>query len=217
MESLQIHQIEWFGLNEPLNSSDLLQQIPVKVGDPLFQADLQALANTLLKNPWIKEVRVSRKIPASLQIFVSQHQPKVILKADAYYYIDHEGKIFKRIEHQIDSKDYPILSGLEKSNMESDPPKAKEIIENALSLLKSYEASKLAQSLGVSEIHYEENLGLSLIPEKQATKIQMGFGDFEQKVKRLTQAFEKLEGNKLNFVSMDLNYAGKVILSQERN
>lgn len=213
LESLRINQIQVLGAQAPLSSDQVVALSGLKVGMPIFGANLADSVAKLQASPWIDKVKLSRKLPHTLLIEVVPHQPKMILSIGQFYYLGSKGELFKELKGAGDSRDLPYLTGLSREEIEQDPPRAREVFEHALELLAAYEALGISKELGLSEIHYDKGQGFSFYPEKSKMRVKVGFDDFDQKLARLTQAYTKLKEANRSFASMDLNYEGKVILT----
>ncbi len=213
IEKLKIQSIVVEGSGGALNTASVLNRAGVKVGTPLFAVKLREVVRKLQEDPWVDQVRVSRKIPHTLLIHVTQHEPQFILSVGKFYYVGLKGEVFKELTSRVDSKDFPIFTGLKRQEIEQDPAHAREIFGQAISLLSSYESIASVQKLGVSEIHYDKAEGFSVFPEKGKMRIVVGLDHFETKFNRLSLALEKLKQMKQSFASIDLNYQGKVILT----
>ena len=213
LDSLQIHQIQVSGIQAPLTSEKVVAQAGVQVGMPILAVDLVQAVAKLRENPWIDKVKVGRRLPHTLLIDITPHQPKMILSLGQFYYLGSKAEVFKELKGKDDSRDFPYLTGLNRQEIEQDPPRAKEIFDQALKLLAAYENLGVSKELGLSEIHYDPAQGFSFYPEKFHMRVKVGFEDFDQKLSRLTQAYEKLKDGNRSFASMDLNYEGKVILT----
>lgn len=212
LEKLQIQNLVVEGSSKQFSRESILSQAGVKVGMPLFLVDLRTVVEKLQKNSWVDFVKVSRKIPHTLTIQVIPHEPRLLLSVGRYYYVGKNAEIFKELGSS-DSKDFPILTGLNSEEMEANPSQTREILQQALKLLSTYEQQTMYENLGLSEIHYDRAAGFSLIPEKKRLKILVGFEGFDTKLERLKAAYEKIKNLPRSFASIDLNYEEKIILT----
>ncbi|MBL7685144.1 MAG: FtsQ-type POTRA domain-containing protein [Deltaproteobacteria bacterium] len=212
LEKLKINSILIEGAGETLSPGQVLAQSGLSIGLPIFTIDLPEVVRRLEENPWIQSVKVKRQLPHTLLISLKRYEPKLILNVGKLYYLNDQGKIFKEIDPQIDSLDFPMLSGLSREQVEQDPPRAREIFSDAVKLLLAFEGHPAYGQLGISEIHFDPSGGFSLYPEKQSFRVLVGFDDFEKKLKRLDLAYQKLKKMGQSFALIDLNYEGKVIL-----
>ncbi len=65
----------------------------------------------LLKNPWIENVRVIKKIGGKINLVVTERKPIALVNMKAVYYVDKDGILFPIAKKVI--SDMPVLSGLE--------------------------------------------------------------------------------------------------------
>jgi cell division septal protein FtsQ len=213
LEKLKINNILIDGAGGNLTTGAILSKSGLSVGMPIFGVDLREVVHRLEDEPWIDQVKVKLRLPHTLLITLTRHEPQLILSVGKFYYLGSRGEIFKEIDGTQDSRDFPILTGLSREDIEQDPPRAREIFHQALMLLSAYNAESAAQSLGLSEIHYDKATGFSLYPEKEHFRVLVGFDPFERKLKRLGQALDKLKKMNQSFAGIDLNYEGRVILT----
>ncbi len=213
LDSLKINQIQVSGLQAPFTPQKIIAASGLKVGLPIFGVNLSKVVQKLQENSWIDKVKISRRLPHTLLIEVTPHQPAMILSMGQFYYLGSRGEVFKELKDKTDSRDFPYLTGLSREEIEQDPPRAREVFEQALKLLSGYEVLELSKEWGLSEIHYDKTQGFSFYPEKSHIRVMVGFDDFEHKLSRLVEAYTKLKESNRSFASMDLNYEGKVILT----
>ena len=189
LDSLKINHIEVTGLEAPLTSQKIVSESGLKVGMPVFGVNLREVVERLQENPWIDKVKISRKLPHTLVIEVSPHKPEMILSVGDFYYLGSRGEVFKDLKDKNDSRDFPYFTGLTREEIEQNPPRAREIFDQALKLLSAYEALGISKELGLSEIHYSSAQGFSFYPEKSHIRILVGFDDFDHKLSRFTEAY----------------------------
>jgi len=213
LEKLKINNILIDGAGEPLTTGVVLSRSGLSVGMPIFSVDLREVVRRLEEEPWIDRVKANRRLPHTVIISLTRHEPQLILSAGKFYYLGSRGEVFKEVEGGKDSRDFPVLTGLSRDEIEQDPPRAREIFQQALSLLSAYNAETASQSLGLSEIHYDKATGFSLYPEREHFRVLVGFDPFAAKLKRLGRALEKLKKMNQSFAAIDLNYEGRVILT----
>ena len=155
---------------------DLIRLSGVKKGDNIVTLSLAKVRQNLLRYPWIREVRLSRRIPARLLIWVEEQEPVALLEypesasntastastaGTALYLVNYEGVAFKKAESG-DPKDLPILTGIAQEEIASRLP-------SLVALLKTIEDLDLVGSLGVSEIRWSGTGGASRAAVWRAT------------------------------------------------
>lgn len=146
--------------SSPVDSSALFTLAAVPVGEvSLFDLDLKSIENRLLKNIWIREVRLQKRFPQTLSISVTFRNPRALLQSEsgAIVYVDHDGKIFGDLNLN-QSPDLPILSGFDKSGPHLDMQ-----IEAALHLLDVWGKSEVAPLSQISSISWDAERGYRLL------------------------------------------------------
>lgn len=118
-EVFHLKNIEVKG-NVHVDKNEVLALLDLDQGDNVFSWDMDAAQQRLLKQPWIKDVSISRSlIPASVSVRITEHRPTatLILK-DKPYYISEEGHVFAsasddRYGLMIQASDYEPANGQE--------------------------------------------------------------------------------------------------------
>jgi cell division protein FtsQ len=196
-----------------LSPEEVIRRSEVAMGDNLFAADIQGIQAKLKIHPYFKTVRVQRRLPNTLVIGVQEYFPEFILSTGRLYYVDRDGEIFKDVTETTDSRDFPVLTGIAEEMILEDAAGIKNVLKDAAELKRIYQQSALFASLGLSEIHYEKNIGFNLYPEKKKYSIKVGLKDFEEKLSKLTDHWEKIDQSKAGISSIDLNYPGKILMT----
>src|SRR3990167_7147513 len=81
---------------------DLIRLSGVKKGDNIVALSLAKVRQDLLRYPWIREVRLSRRIPTRLLVWVEEQEPVALLEyqesasSTALYLVNREGVVFKK-------------------------------------------------------------------------------------------------------------------------
>ncbi len=94
-----------------------------------------------------------------------------------------------------------------------DPAGVKTTLKAAGDLKRAYQQSPLFDSLGLSELNFDKNLGFTLYPEKKKYSLKVGLGDFPQKISKLKDHWEQIDQSKAGISSIDLNYPGKILMT----
>jgi len=208
-----LKKIEIRGEPQRISESEILQRAQVRLGENLFAIHLDEISTRLQGYDYIKKISVQRRLPHTLLIQIQEYRPQFILYTDRFYYVDDSGEIFKDITETKESRDFPILTGLSEEDLLQRPLWAKDILSQAIGLKNAYLSSEFAKQFGLSEIHFQKNIGFTLYPEKQKYSIKFGIKDFGEKTQKLTQVLEKLNQAEVQFSSIDLNYPGKVLMT----
>jgi len=201
------------GSPKSLGEAEIIQRSGVKIGTNLFKIKVQEVQSRLLQHPYFKFVSVQRQIPHTLVLEIHEHLPEFVLNTGRLYYVDKDGEIFKDITDSDDSRDLVVLSGFSDENILTDPQGSREAMRAAAQLQKIFQEAPFWQELGLSEIHYEKNIGFTLYPEKKKYSIKVGLKDFSEKIKKFQEIWDKVQKSNARISSIDLNYPGKVLMT----
>ncbi|HUB09406.1 MAG TPA: FtsQ-type POTRA domain-containing protein, partial [Myxococcales bacterium] len=143
------------------------------VGQNVFRADLEGAKRELEKIPWIRHAQLTRVLPRTVAIRVEERQPVAQVALGTLYLVDEEGELFKRAS-PADGVDLPVITGLSRDRFESDRAAMAPELGQALELLAEVSRRKLPE---LSEIHLDDDLGLTAYLADGATAIELGWGD----------------------------------------
>jgi hypothetical protein len=63
-------------------------------GQNIFHADIGAAARRAMANPWVREVRIERRLPNRISMVFTEREPRAVLQAaNGRYLIDREGVV----------------------------------------------------------------------------------------------------------------------------
>ena len=188
----------------------------IRIGTNTFSLDLKLIGQKIEENPWVEKASVRRIFPRKIEIRVTERKPVAIVNLDYLYYLDEQGEIFKSLDSQ-DQLDYPVITGFDQQRaLRHDQNYAKRLerIVQLLSDLQKRQHLSLAQ---VSEIHQQENGGLSLYTLEDGVRIKLGRSDFSRKLDRLERIYAQLSSKLHMLEYIDLNVEDKVIVRIERS
>ncbi len=168
----------------------------LEIGMNVFAVDLTHARQRLLRDPWIAEAEVDRKLPSTLTIEVTEREATAVVAVDADLYLcNHEGEIFKKLEPQ-DPHDLIVITGLTSSLVANDRNTAVKRVKEALGLLSDYQTQGPSQRYPVQEIHVADDGSLRLTVGKSAVVVEMGEGPYRRKVLRAARVFREVRRQK---------------------
>jgi cell division protein FtsQ len=78
-------------------------------GQNVFRVDLGAATRRVLADPWVRDVRIERRLPNRISIFVAERAPKAVLHgSNGRYLIDGEGVVM--VPAGPDAPPLPVIS-----------------------------------------------------------------------------------------------------------
>ena len=206
--SAEVEVIEVEGLNRASEVS-IRHLADLREGDRLLGLDLERVVNSVKRHPWVSEVQIRRKFPSTVRIQVEEHTPVLLLAHRGLFFVSDSGEIFVRARTL--GVDLPVLTGVPSTLIDDQPVVAQRIIDEALNVLTSVQASSALDPNRVSEIRFDEKLGFSL-HLRNHSRIHLGF---RQPLKQMTRLEQMLrQGLDLSArLEVDLDIDGMAVAS----
>ncbi len=173
------------------SEAELLALLPVKVGDGLLLADVDAAERALSRHPWVARVEVRRRLPPALEVRIAERQPRALVDLGGLYLVDREAQVFKRASPG-DGLDLPLVTGFTREDYVQRRGDLEPLLAGALALLDAYAAGGLGEIAPLSEIHVDADEGLTLYVGEEGTQVLLGIGDLPQKLSRLHRVLASL-------------------------
>lgn len=159
--------------NQVLSTDQVRASLPVRIGDNVFEADLDAVVEALRANPWIASASAHRMLPHTIVVEIREHVPAAIVQLGSLYLVDAEGHPFKRAELDTDEcAGLPVITGLDRRAYLAAPAATAQQIQTALAALDQWRAEPERPSIG--EVHLDPHGALTLVTYEQAISIQLG-------------------------------------------
>ena len=179
----------------------------------LFSVKLKEVVKRLESHPWIEQVRVMKVFPHKILIQIEDKTPMAIIQLEELYYIDTKGEIFSPVGDR-DEYNYPYLTGLSRRVLENDPVEARRLITKALEVLRIAGREKLPPLEEISEIHMEKVYGIGCITKVEGAEVKMGWGDFGEKLRRLSLIWTDLRKRGFSAASIDCSDLERVVVKR---
>ena len=188
---LAIKEIKIAG-NRKVSMAEVLELAGVNVGDNLLKVDVAEIKKSVKLNPWISEVSVARNFPDRINIEIKERKPIAFINLDGLYFVDETGIIFKKISLE-DELDLPVITGLKREDIE-EGAKTSELAIQAVNLLHILAKKGIFANEELSEINVDKTYGLTLYTMQQGTRIELGEGEFTDKIARLERVINSRNG-----------------------
>jgi cell division protein FtsQ len=194
-----------------LSEFDLIRLSEVKKGDNILTLRLSDVRRRILRYPWVRDVRLAKRFPARLFVWVDEEEPAALLEMGDMYLVSREGKIFKKVGPE-DPKDFPILTGLTQEEIPERLPRL-------MAFVKSLETSDLFNALGISEAHWDAKAGLTLFTKEPCIQLNLGPEGgaltWEQRIERFVQAWGTIRSQHQNPSVVDLSLDRRIVVKQK--
>lgn len=164
----------------------------VRVGDNIFRIDVQRAESKLLDDPWIHEVKVSRKLPDTLHVVVSEHSAVAsAVLGETLYLVNRDGVPFKEYE-KGDPFDLPVLTGVSTENLGEDREREIERIELSLEALRQYGRQSLSRQHPAQEVHLEDDGSIVMTVGADAVTLELGHPPWRKKLVKATRVLGRV-------------------------
>jgi hypothetical protein len=193
----------------PIDADKISDLASIPVGEVnLFDLDLRSVEKRILKNEWIREVKLQKRFPQTLSITAIFREPKAILTLEngSLAYVDSDGKAFGKI-NLLSQSDLPMFSGFESEN-------ASQLLL-ALQFIDQWSKSSLGSSTRVETLSFDAERGYRAllsyqikVPQgthQQRVRVDLGLPNdvmpggtlSHDEIQRLTQVFQYLRQNSI--------------------
>lgn len=170
---------------------------------------------TLETHPWIARATLTRRWPHRVYLQIQEREPVALVQAGELAYVDRRGNLFKPMTPG-DPHDFPVITGLPReffTPRQGALPETMARIIQLMDLLKN--APPPLNLENISEIHVDLEQGFSLFANGLGAGVNLGMGQFEEKLQRLAQAWPVLthKGYLPRTARINLDYPQRVLLS----
>jgi cell division protein FtsQ len=151
----------------------LRARLSTRVGDNVFRADTGADTLAALNDPWIASASVSRSLPHTLVVDVTERTAVALVDLGGLYLVDANGHPFKRARvERGDGAGLPVVTGLDRETYAASPDHTAQLVLSALSALTTWKAAGDRPAIG--EVSIDPFGALTLHTYDRATAIALG-------------------------------------------
>ena len=154
----------------------------ITVGANIFALDSEAAEHKLLENPWISEVKVTRRLPNTLRVELTEREAAALVTlADHLYLVTREGVPFKEVQAG-DPFDLPLITGVSPENLQRDRKREIERIQTGLEVLRQYDRVPMSRVYPAEEVHLADAGDVTLSAGKDGVALELGAGPWRKKL-----------------------------------
>ena len=194
--------------NERLSKDKIIEISGLKNDVNMFKYTKIQIANTLTKNAYIESAEVTRKLPGTIGIKVTERHPTYMLQfADSFVYINNQGYILEISNERIDT---PIIVGF-KTDLNNIKPGNRVDIEDLKQLNMVIKIIGICEDNDitgvVTKVDVSNPKNYTLILEGQGKTVYLGDGnELTSRILYLKAILESSEGKEGTiFLNVDLN------------
>lgn len=193
-----------------VNALDIRSLSGIDVGDPLFGKTMERALARLQSVPRVAKASLSRSASGKVTIQITEKRVAALAQVGELYTVDESGNLMEPLRDQTSSEwSKPVITG---------PWKGPELSEEELSEIRQgAELIKILEEAGVkedtiSEFHYDEEVGWSMVLVGYRARFVFGWEDFSEKARRLTKIMKDFQA-KLRIVrEIDLDFRDRAVV-----
>jgi cell division protein FtsQ len=191
---------------EKVGGSEIVAMAGLRQGMNMWKIEPTTIEKKLAKHPWVRRALVHREFPRRVIIDVEERTPKAIVALGKLYYVDSDGVIFKEVGTG-ESVNFPLLTGFRAEQRSGSNAASRRRIQDAVRL-----GELMAKdSHTLSEIHFDAPDRLVVYTTAYPIAFQMGWGDWDNKLKRLDHVLNLWKGNEDRLASLDVSFRDQVV------
>jgi cell division protein FtsQ len=184
-----------------LTEKDIRGFVSVFEGQNVFLVDLDEPARRVSAHPWVKDVRIHRRLPNRISMVITERVPAAVLDTGkSPYLIDDEGYVIERAAKQEGmTASLPVITSRAPSARPGE--QAGGGVTAALALLRELTERGGWRMEGVS---VKADTAESLTVRYEGHEIRIGSGNYAEKLRRLAEISSDMSRRGRDFVYVDL-------------
>ncbi len=187
-----VREVQVNGLARVTRDS-ILQTSGISLGDNLFKLDLGVVEARLMKNPWVREAHVTRKLPSTLRVDIEEREAAAIAVILGHLFlVTRMGDPFKEVATD-DPSDLPSITGVVVDDAPRDAGLEKQRLSIALEVLHHYSQTRLSRIYPTEEIHITPGGEVVLMAGPKGMALYLGFGPWPKKLGLAERILAKLQ------------------------
>jgi cell division protein FtsQ len=165
---------------EHVDDDSLRELLAVEPGTNILACDLAQLSERIAKHPWVALVTITRNLPDTLEIEVTEHEAMALVLAGRFYLVNDDGRAFKQVERG-ERGELPIITGVDRDALAAAADKPVPQLVEALELVRLYDAKQRPR---LGELHVGEDGSVTLYTAESGTALHLGREQFAERLER---------------------------------
>lgn len=196
IDFLTIQNITVVGI-ENIDTVSILKKAEIEKGISLFSLKISAIKKRLLKENWVKKVRIKRKLPETIVISILEREPMALINRGEVYFVDKSGFLWPLKSHTF--WNLPIVSGLKDTIDNKGKMKLiKNDIETLEKFLSEIYASKEVSHLTISQLDFSPDNQVQVKFDSSPLTVMFDCKNAGKRVKHLWNILNMVEKNAAN-------------------
>jgi len=194
---------------EHLAKSDVLALLDGLRGQSILRADLAAARRRLLASPWVADAVLRRRLPASIDVAITERRPMCIGRLGGrLLLIDERGAVMDEYGPKYAEFDLPLIDGLAAPDRTEVDARR---IDLATRVLESL-AGRPDVARRVSQIDVSDATDAVVLLDTDAALLRLGDRDFRQRIEDYLDLAPALRERVPSIDYVDLRYGRNVFV-----
>ena len=201
--------------NDSLSEDEIFYKSGVQLGENIFKLDLKKSKDSLIQEPWIKEVEIKRVIPNRIIISIKERKPAAIVHTgEEYFSSTKEGIVLSKIDRPEEGFSLPLVLGLELDVIKIGEIIGKPEFRTALESINSAEVILPKKFCRVEILSPDDFM---ICNRDDTLKVRVnGPEGIINKENLLREALEKIEREKLLVEYIDIRFKDSLIIKLKK-
>ena len=199
-EMFQIAGVDVTGAKQ-VSQADLREIAGVFTGQNIFRVDLEASVRRARANPWVKDVRIYRRLPNRISMVVTERVAFALLDTGtARYLMDNDGLVIEKIAREDASVQLPIVA-IKENRVRPGEQMTFEGMAESLTLI-----AEIAERGGwrMNEVTIKAGSPETLSVLYADHEFKIGTGNYAEKLRRLAEILSDGTQRGLELAYVDL-------------
>jgi cell division protein FtsQ len=202
---LRVNRITVRGI-ERLSKGEALAFLDGLRGQNIFRADLEQARRRLLASPWVADAVLRKRLPASVDVLVTERRPMGIARLSGQLYlVDDRGRVFDEFGPRYAEFDLPVIDGLAAGKGQVDSARA-ELASKVVSALAVH--PDVARH--VSQIDVRDPNDARVLLDTDSAILHLGDRQFLERLESYLDLAPRMRERMALIDDVDLRYGARV-------
>lgn len=202
--------------NSTLNSNEIISESKIKKGANIFYLNTKSIESNILDNPYVSNVKISRKLPNTINIYVEERKAAFYVEKDKKYVIIDKNGICLEIVSDIKNLNLIQLIGVDASKA-----KVGEVIAvddkrklSTISTLTDIISANNSICKNIKSIDIQDEVNINAYYNNMEIKL----GSSDDLLKKLNRAINIINGENLSAQKgyVDVSFNGNPVYSIQK-
>lgn len=196
--------------NHRVSQDEVAVLTGVLPGDRLYGLRVKDVARRVKQNPWVADVVVTRRWPATLAVQVTEREPAALVPYYQYYLaVDREGTALGLVQ-DLSTVDVPVINGVPSAHVILGRPYPVDKLKTGLQCLTALGKPWVDQ---VSDLELQGDDGLTMFLEGPV-EVRVGQGgNLPDKMRTLATILIDARSKGLDLARVDLRWDGQPVIT----